>query len=101
MHKQIGNNNAIVYGRDLDLNHFSHMTLYVTFNLLFSYPFFIFMLVILFCLDICFFLLSILDAYRTGRGRIVVRGKTDVELLDSKTKRAAIIINEATALFFH
>lgn len=38
--------------------------------------------------------IGILDAYRTGRGRIVVRGKTDVELLDSKTKRAAIIINE-------
>ncbi|VFQ86519.1 unnamed protein product [Cuscuta campestris] len=34
----------------------------------------------------------ILEAYRTGRGQIVVRGKTDVELLDSKTKRTAIII---------
>ncbi|MED6126323.1 hypothetical protein PIB30_077374, partial [Stylosanthes scabra] len=31
---------------------------------------------------------------RTGRGRVVVRGKTDIELLDSKTKRAAIIIKE-------
>ncbi|XP_024026223.1 DNA gyrase subunit A, chloroplastic/mitochondrial [Morus notabilis] len=38
--------------------------------------------------------IGILEAYRTGRGRIVVRGKTDVELLDSKTKRTAIIINE-------
>ncbi|GKU91458.1 hypothetical protein SLEP1_g5330 [Rubroshorea leprosula] len=38
--------------------------------------------------------LGILDAYRTGRGRIVVRGKADVELLDSKTKRDAIIIKE-------
>ncbi|CAL0318477.1 unnamed protein product [Lupinus luteus] len=38
--------------------------------------------------------LGILDAYRTGRGRVVVRGKTDIELLDSKTKRTAIIIKE-------
>ncbi|KAJ8900049.1 hypothetical protein K2173_024164 [Erythroxylum novogranatense] len=38
--------------------------------------------------------LGILDAYRTGRGRIVVRGKTDVELLDAKTKRTAVIIKE-------
>ncbi|XP_065869571.1 DNA gyrase subunit A, chloroplastic/mitochondrial isoform X2 [Euphorbia lathyris] len=38
--------------------------------------------------------LGILEAYRSGRGRIVVRGKTDVELLDPKTKRTAIIINE-------
>ncbi|CAI0442294.1 unnamed protein product [Linum tenue] len=37
--------------------------------------------------------LGILDAYRTGRGRIVVRGKTEVEL-DSKTKRSSIIIKE-------
>ncbi|KAI8024087.1 hypothetical protein LOK49_LG03G01993 [Camellia lanceoleosa] len=37
---------------------------------------------------------GILEAYRTGRGRIVVRGKTDIELLDSKTKRTAIIIKE-------
>ncbi|KAL6563070.1 hypothetical protein OROHE_005657 [Orobanche hederae] len=33
-------------------------------------------------------------AYRTGRGRVVLRGKTDVELLDSKSKRSAIIIKE-------
>ncbi|MCH90167.1 DNA gyrase subunit A chloroplastic/mitochondrial-like, partial [Trifolium medium] len=33
-------------------------------------------------------------AYRTGRGRVIVRGKTDVELLDSKSKRSAIIIKE-------
>ncbi|KAL5568720.1 hypothetical protein UlMin_025295 [Ulmus minor] len=38
--------------------------------------------------------LGILEAYRTGRGRIVVRGKTEVELLDSRTKRNAIIIKE-------
>lgn len=38
--------------------------------------------------------LGILEAYRTGRGRVVIRGKTDVELIDSKTKRSAIIIKE-------
>ncbi|KAK6934066.1 DNA topoisomerase, type IIA, domain A, partial [Dillenia turbinata] len=38
--------------------------------------------------------IGILEAYRTGRGRVVVRGKTDVEVLDSKTKRTAIIIKE-------
>ncbi|XP_050209643.1 DNA gyrase subunit A, chloroplastic/mitochondrial [Mercurialis annua] len=38
--------------------------------------------------------LGILDAYRTGRGRIIVRGKTEIELLDLKTKRAAVIIKE-------
>ncbi|KDP41057.1 hypothetical protein JCGZ_03163 [Jatropha curcas] len=38
--------------------------------------------------------LGILEAYRTGRGRIIVRGKTDVELLDSKTKRIAVIVKE-------
>ncbi|TYJ38249.1 hypothetical protein E1A91_A05G430900v1 [Gossypium mustelinum] len=38
--------------------------------------------------------LGILAAYRTGRGRIVVRGKADIELLDSKTKRSAVIIKE-------
>lgn len=37
---------------------------------------------------------GILDAYRTGKGRIVIRGKTDMELIDSKTKRTAIIIKE-------
>ncbi|KAJ8529367.1 hypothetical protein K7X08_036202 [Anisodus acutangulus] len=37
--------------------------------------------------------IGILEAYRTGRGRVVIRGKTDIEL-DSKTKRAAIIIQE-------
>ena len=39
-------------------------------------------------------LLSILEAYRTGRGRVVVRGRTEFELLDSRTKRTAIIIRE-------
>lgn len=38
--------------------------------------------------------LGILDAYRTGRGRITVRGKTEVELLDSKSKRMGVIIKE-------
>ncbi|XP_065617494.1 DNA gyrase subunit A, chloroplastic/mitochondrial [Quercus suber] len=38
--------------------------------------------------------IGILEAYRSGRGRVTVRGKTDVELLDSKTKRTAIIIKE-------
>jgi DNA gyrase/topoisomerase IV subunit A len=50
----------------------------------------------------CYFfvLSSILEAYRTGRGRLIVRGKTDVELLDPKTKRTAIIIKEVMILFF-
>lgn len=43
---------------------------------------------------------SILEAYRTGRGRITVRGKTDVELLDLKTKRTAVIIKEVTIMAF-
>ncbi|KAG8645447.1 hypothetical protein MANES_10G065200v8 [Manihot esculenta] len=38
--------------------------------------------------------LGILEAYRNGRGRIIVRGKTDVEVIDSKTKRTAVIIKE-------
>ncbi|XP_010246370.1 PREDICTED: DNA gyrase subunit A, chloroplastic/mitochondrial [Nelumbo nucifera] len=38
--------------------------------------------------------IGILEAYRTGRGRIIVRGKVDVELLDAKTKRSAILIKE-------
>ncbi|KAK6163120.1 hypothetical protein DH2020_002961 [Rehmannia glutinosa] len=38
--------------------------------------------------------LGILEAYRTGRGRVVIRGKTDIELLDSRSKRSAIIIKE-------
>uniref|UniRef100_A0A5B7BSB3 DNA gyrase subunit A, chloroplastic/mitochondrial n=1 Tax=Davidia involucrata TaxID=16924 RepID=A0A5B7BSB3_DAVIN len=38
--------------------------------------------------------IGILEAYRTGRGRIVVRGKTDIELIDAKTNRTAIIITE-------
>lgn len=44
--------------------------------------------------DVYSFILRILEAYRTGRGRVVVRGKTEFELLDSKTKRTAIIIKE-------
>lgn len=42
---------------------------------------------------------SILEAYRTGRGRIIVRAKTDVEVLDEKTKRMAIIIQEVSIKF--
>ncbi|KAH6794279.1 DNA GYRASE A [Perilla frutescens var. hirtella] len=38
--------------------------------------------------------IGILEAYRTGRGRVVIRGKTDIELLDVKSKRSAIIIKE-------
>ncbi|GFP93955.1 DNA gyrase subunit a chloroplastic/mitochondrial [Phtheirospermum japonicum] len=38
--------------------------------------------------------LGILEAYRTGRGRVVIRGKTDIELMDAKSKRSAIIIKE-------
>lgn len=38
--------------------------------------------------------MGILEAYRTGRGRVIVRGKTDIEVIDSKTKRTAIIIKE-------
>lgn len=37
---------------------------------------------------------GILEAYRTGRGRVIVRGKTDIEVLDARTKRSAIIIKE-------
>jgi DNA gyrase/topoisomerase IV subunit A len=35
-----------------------------------------------------------LDAYKSGRGRVVVRGKTDIETIDEKSKRTAIIIKE-------
>ncbi|KAK4756121.1 hypothetical protein SAY87_009878 [Trapa incisa] len=38
--------------------------------------------------------MGILEAYRTGRGRVIIRGKTDIELLDSRSKRAAIIVKE-------
>jgi DNA gyrase/topoisomerase IV subunit A len=37
---------------------------------------------------------SILEAYKTGRGRVVMRGKTDIETIDVKSKRSAIIIKE-------
>ncbi|RZC45362.1 hypothetical protein C5167_038310 [Papaver somniferum] len=37
---------------------------------------------------------GILKAYQTGRGCVIVRGKTDIEVVDSKTKRFAIIIKE-------
>ena len=35
-----------------------------------------------------------MEAYKSGRGRIVVRGKTDIETIDEKSKRTAIIIKE-------
>ncbi|KAJ0626290.1 putative DNA topoisomerase (ATP-hydrolyzing) [Helianthus annuus] len=38
--------------------------------------------------------LRILDAYRTGKGCVVVRGKTEIEISDSKTKSAAIVVKE-------
>ncbi|XP_062212806.1 probable DNA gyrase subunit A, chloroplastic/mitochondrial isoform X2 [Phragmites australis] len=37
---------------------------------------------------------GILEAYKSGRGRVVVRGKTDIETIDEKSKRTAIIIKE-------
>uniref|UniRef100_A0A0D3FQJ6 DNA gyrase subunit A, chloroplastic/mitochondrial n=1 Tax=Oryza barthii TaxID=65489 RepID=A0A0D3FQJ6_9ORYZ len=37
---------------------------------------------------------GILEAYKTGRGRVVMRGKTDIETIDVKSKRSAIIIKE-------
>lgn len=46
-------------------------------------------------------MLSILEAYRTGRGRVIVRGKTDIEVIDSKTKRTGIIIKEVFICLFH
>ncbi len=36
---------------------------------------------------------GIVQAYKTGRGRIYIRAKTDIEI-DEKTKRAAIIVHE-------
>ncbi|GAB2287516.1 hypothetical protein Dimus_021891 [Dionaea muscipula] len=38
--------------------------------------------------------IGILEAYRTGRGRVIIRGKTEIEPLDSKTNRSAIVIKE-------
>nr|XP_043633899.1 DNA gyrase subunit A, chloroplastic/mitochondrial [Erigeron canadensis] len=35
--------------------------------------------------------LGILEAYRTGRGRVVVRGKVEIEVSDSKTKTAIVV----------
>ncbi|PWZ52160.1 putative DNA gyrase subunit A, chloroplastic/mitochondrial [Zea mays] len=37
---------------------------------------------------------GILEAYKSGRGRIVVRGKTEIETIDEKSKRTAIIVKE-------
>lgn len=42
----------------------------------------------------------LLDAYQTGLGCVVLRGKTDVELLDAKTERSAVIISEVIDLVF-
>nr|GEV10474.1 DNA gyrase subunit A, chloroplastic/mitochondrial [Tanacetum cinerariifolium] len=38
--------------------------------------------------------LGILDAYRTGKGRVIVRGKTEIEVSNSKSKSSAIIVEE-------
>ncbi|CAH1436783.1 unnamed protein product [Lactuca virosa] len=38
--------------------------------------------------------LGILEAYRTGKGRVIVRGKTEIEVSDSRTKSVAIIVKE-------
>ncbi|KAG0469048.1 hypothetical protein HPP92_018376 [Vanilla planifolia] len=38
--------------------------------------------------------IGILEAYRSGRGQIVIRGKTEVELLDEKNKHTSIVIKE-------
>ncbi|XP_031486660.1 DNA gyrase subunit A, chloroplastic/mitochondrial [Nymphaea colorata] len=37
---------------------------------------------------------GILQAYRTGRGSVILRGKADIELIEEKAKRSAIIITE-------
>ncbi|KAJ3669364.1 hypothetical protein LUZ60_011314 [Juncus effusus] len=37
---------------------------------------------------------GVLEAYRSGRGRVVIRGKTEFEIVDERTGRQAIIINE-------
>ncbi|XP_071735487.1 DNA gyrase subunit A, chloroplastic/mitochondrial-like [Rutidosis leptorrhynchoides] len=38
--------------------------------------------------------LGILEAYRTGKGRVIVRGKTEIEASNSRSKSAAIIVKE-------
>ncbi|KAH9314388.1 hypothetical protein KI387_023015 [Taxus chinensis] len=38
--------------------------------------------------------IGILEAYRTGRGSLILRGKTEVEVLNKKTNQTAIIITE-------
>ncbi|GJX25000.1 DNA gyrase subunit A, chloroplastic/mitochondrial, partial [Tanacetum coccineum] len=38
--------------------------------------------------------LGILDAYRSGKGRVIVRGKTEIEVSNSKSKSSAIIVKE-------
>eukprot|EP00252_Welwitschia_mirabilis_P005842 TRINITY_DN16447_c0_g1_i1.p1 TRINITY_DN16447_c0_g1~~TRINITY_DN16447_c0_g1_i1.p1 ORF type:complete len:942 (-),score=173.08 TRINITY_DN16447_c0_g1_i1:51-2876(-) len=37
---------------------------------------------------------GILEAYRTGRGAVTIRGKTEIEVMDEKNNRLAIIIRE-------
>jgi DNA gyrase subunit A len=37
---------------------------------------------------------GILEAYRTGHGRLTVRGKAQIEQLDQRTNRSAVIITE-------
>ncbi|GKA67007.1 replication factor C subunit 1 [Tanacetum coccineum] len=36
----------------------------------------------------------ILDAYRTGKGRVIVRGNTEIEVSNSKSKSSAIIVKD-------
>lgn len=41
----------------------------------------------------------ILEAYRTGHGRLTVRGKAQIEQLDQRTNRSAVIITEVCLMF--
>lgn len=38
----------------------------------------------------------ILESYRTGHGRLTVRGKASIEQLDRKSTRSAVIISEVS-----
>lgn len=38
----------------------------------------------------------ILESYRTGHGRLTVRGKASIEQLDRKGTRSAVIISEVS-----
>ena len=41
-------------------------------------------------------LYRILEAYRTGHGRLTVRGKASIEQLDRRNSRSAVIITEVS-----